>query len=39
MVNGQWIGWGLSPQPLVSDRLVDVEGVGGVAAGAAGGGV
>ena len=22
MVNGQWIGWGLSPQPLVSDRLV-----------------
>ena len=22
MVNGQWIGWGLRPQPLVSDRLV-----------------
>ena len=22
MVNGQWIGWGLSPKPLVSDRLV-----------------
>ena len=22
MFNGQWIGWGLSPQPLVSDRLV-----------------
>ena len=22
MVNGQWKGWGLRPQPLVSDRLV-----------------
>ena len=35
MVNGQWIGWGFRPKPLVSDGLVMVSTASGIASGVA----